>query len=444
MTQLRVALIGRPNVGKSSLFNKLTRSRKSVVRNEPGVTRDILVEPCEWWGHKFDVIDTGGLTEDSTGFSPLIREQVLILLKSVDLLVVVMDARAGLIPEDKDVLKIAQESGKNFLMVVNKVDNTLEAELLLSEFYEVSNNPVAASFEQDFGIDKIVEWIIAQSPKGEISDREGLRLAVVGKPNSGKSSLCNLLVGENRMLVSDIAGTTVDAVEVTFEIEGKPYILVDTAGLRRSSRRQEGIERLSAVKTFEAIDRCEIALLMIDGVLGPSMQDARIVEYCLEQHKAIILVANKTDLGVETHENFREWFRDRVSREFHFFPDIPVVFVSAKTSLGMKELFKKIDSIYEKLHIRIPTSQLNKFFTEVIRQAPAPVYGTKDVKFYYLTQTHQRPPSFIAFANHPEGVTPSYRRFLSKRVAEQWGLEGVPIRIFVMQSRRKKREVSQT
>lgn len=435
----KVAIVGRPNVGKSSLFNKLSRTRKAVVRNEPGVTRDILIEPAAWWGREFDIVDTGGLTEAKDDFSPLIWSQVTEILKSVDLLVLVMDGRSGLMPEDREVFRVAKESGKPTLVVVNKVDNTLDPEPVLLEFYEFGETLIPAAFESDFGIDNIVEWILSHLTESESSHREGIRIALVGKPNVGKSSLCNRFLGMKRMLVSPIAGTTVDAVEESFEFENEAFILVDTAGMRKAARRKEGVERLSAVKSKGAIDRADIVLLVIDAVEGPTNQDARVMEYAMERHKAIFVVANKADLAKEEREAFKDWFRAAIEREFHFFPDVQMAFVSALTGFGINELLRKVSETHKKLHVRIPTSHLNKFFTEVIRQAPSPVWGTTDVKFYYLTQTHQVPPSFIAFANHPDGVTPAYRRFLSKRIQERWDLQGIPIRIFVMPSRKNKK-----
>lgn len=436
----RVALIGRPNVGKSTLFNKLTRTRKAVVRNEPGVTRDILIEPTDWWGRSFNVVDTGGLTEDKNGFSPLIREQTLSILGSVDILVLVMDGRSGLIPEDRDLIRIAKETGKPVLLCVNKLDQQKDIDVHLAEFYEFGFDVVPAAFEHDFGIDRVVEWVLEQLPPQESDLRQGPRLTVIGKPNAGKSSLCNRLLGEKRMLVSDIAGTTVDAVEAEFEYDQRKYTLVDTAGLRRQARREDGIESLSAIKSKEALRKSDIALLVVDSALGPSSQDAKLVEMCLEEHKAIILVANKYDAAKDLHEGVREWFRALVDREIHFFPDIRIVFVSALTGYGLRDLFDEIEAVYEGLQKRISTSKLNKFFFEAIRQAPAPVYNTVNVKFYYLTQTHQTPPSFIAFANHPDGVTPGYRRFLAKRIQNEFGLLGIPVRIFVMPSGRGLRK----
>lgn len=435
----RVAIMGRPNVGKSTLFNYLTESRKAVVKNQAGVTRDILIEPAEVWGVKFDVIDTGGLTESTDLFSKMIREQVIEFLQSVDHLIVVMDGRTGLHAEDRDIIRIAKETGKPFLLVINKVDRILDAEISKAEFYEFGVDVVSASFEQRWGMDEILEWIVAQVKRTENTVREGMTLAIVGKPNVGKSSLANRLLGERRLLVSDVAGTTVDTVDAELNYEGRKYILVDTAGLRRSAKREEDIEIISAFKTEDAIRRANLVLLVVDGNEGPTAQDAKILERILEAHKAVLLVANKVDIAEENIEAFRSWFRARVQSEFHFFPEIPITFVSAKTGRGLKDMFDTIVKMEDKISMRITTRELNNFFIQVIRQAPAPVWGTHDVKFYYLTQTNQKPPAFIAFANHPDGVTPSYRRFLAKRIQDQWGLNGIPIRIFVMKGKHGKR-----
>jgi GTP-binding protein len=436
----KVAIIGRPNVGKSTLYNILTDSRKAVVKDQPGVTRDILVDTIDVWGKPFEIIDTGGITEATDTFSQLIREQVKEFLSEVDLLILVMDGRAGLVPEDRDVIKIAKSIGKEMVIVVNKIDKAHEEELLKAEFYEFGTDLLACSFEQRRGIGDLLEWLHKRLPENTSEVFEGASIAIVGKPNVGKSSLINALLGDNRMLVSDIAGTTVDSVDTPFVYEDRKYLLVDTAGLRRSARREEDVEIISAFKAQESIRRAQIVLLVVDCTLGPTDQDAKILSAIVEHHKGVILVANKADLGKAEIENYRKWFQEKVANELHFFTDIPVVFTSAKTGMGLRDLLNKIQSVSEKLSYKITTKELNDFFFQTIRMAPAPVWGTTNVKFYYLTQTHQKPPSFIAFANHPDGVTPSYRRFLAKHIKEKWHLEGIPIRIFVMKSGKKAGE----
>lgn len=435
----KVAIVGRPNVGKSSLFNKLTRSRAAMVKNEPGVTRDLLHDFCEWWGKGFEVIDTGGLTDSPDEISSLIKDQVSGFLQTVDAIVMVVDGRVGMTPEDKDVFRQVNQLGKPFLVVVNKVDKTYEAELALSDFYAWGVDLLPAAFEKDFNIDQIVEWILSHSTEETEEKAEGFRLSLVGKPNAGKSSLANLLLGKDRMLVSTVAGTTVDSVEEAFEYDGKTYLLSDTAGLRKAGKRSSELETLGTFKTRDAIDRSELVLLVVDAQVGLSHQDARIVEQCLEKHKALILVINKMDLTKETNKSYKAWFQDHLAKEFHFFRSIPYVFVSAKTGYGINHLFDKIEEVREKLGTRISTSKLNKFFTEVIKKAPSPVWGTENVKFYYLTQTKQKPPSFIAFANQPKGVTPAYRRFLINQIQREFDLEGIPIRIFVLPKGLKSR-----
>jgi len=433
----RVAIIGRPNVGKSTLFNILTRSRKAVVKNQPGVTRDIITGQADWWGHNFEVLDTGGLTSHDDFFSPLIYRQVLSVLKYVNLLVVVLDSKAGLVPEDRDILRIVKESGQPFIVVVNKVDRDNEAEMQKADFYELGVDIMHASFERRDHVDEIVEKIIEHIPEDMGIEEKGVKFAIVGKPNVGKSSICNAILGENRMLVSEVAGTTIDAIEAQFTFRGKPFTLVDTAGLRRQGKRlsrADDVEILSSYKSFDAIDHADIVFLVIDATLGPTEQDAKMAQYVLDQAKAVIVVANKMDLMKKEISEPRKWFRERMAYEFHFAPNLPVVFTSAETGEGLQLMLDEALKVWEKLHFRISTRDLNEFFTSVIRQAPSPVYGTTNVKFYYCTQTEQRPPSFIAFANHPDGVTPAYRRFLINRMQSEWGLQGIPVRVFIMKS----------
>lgn len=432
----KVAIIGRPNVGKSTLFNIITDSRKAVVKNQAGVTRDIMLEPVSIWGKSFDLIDTGGVTEASDLFSKMIKEQVVEFLFTVDFIVAVMDGRAGLLPEDRDIIKIAKQTGKPILLVVNKVDSPHEAELLNAEFHEFGLDVVSTSFEQRRGVSDVLEWIVKMVPEAPKTLTEGMRIAMVGKPNVGKSSLCNNLLGMNRMMVSDIAGTTVDSVDSPLEFNDKKYVLVDTAGLRRQSKREDDIEIISAFKSQETIRRANIVLLVVDGTVGPTEQDAKIMQSILDDHKGVILVANKSDLGHAEFDNYKQRFLAQVAQTFHFFVDVPVVFTSALKNQGMADLFKEIESVTDKINFKVPTSELNDFFFNVIRKAPAPVWGTTNVKFYYLTQTYQKPPAFIAFANHPDGVTNSYRRFLIKNLKEAFNLHGTPIRIFCMKSRR--------
>ena len=429
------AIIGRPNVGKSTLFNYLVESRRSLVKNQPGVTRDLLFEEAELWGQSFEVVDTGGITEAEDEISRAVRKHILEFLGSVDYLLVLMDYKSGLCPEDRDIVRIAKQSGKEFLIIINKVDKIAELDMAGSEFYEFGMELVTCSIESRSGVDRLLEWISHRLSIHKEESKQGFVFSIVGQPNVGKSSLTNHLLGYPRVLVSPVAGTTTDSVDFNFEYNGKTYCLIDTAGLRRSAKRKKGIEVLSAIKTSQSIRKSELVLLMIDGLKGPTDQDAKIVEEILTAHKAVILVVGKLDLGEKEKSEFRKNIRKKIAEVFHFYIDIPIVFASAKTGKGLKDLFSGIETIREKLSKKISTSELNEFFINVIRQAPSPVYGSKNVKFYYLTQTRQVPPSFIAFANEPDGVNGAYRRFLTKRIKKRWGLEGLPIRIFVMKSK---------
>lgn len=381
-------------------------------------------------------MDTGGITESKEHFARLIREQVREFLHLADILLVIVDGRAGCLPEDHDIVRLAHATGRPFLVVVNKVDRAHEADAKVAEFYELgASDVVATSFETRGGVTQLLEWLHEKLPDAKLAEVvDATRVAVVGKPNAGKSSLINAILGEKRMIVSEVAGTTVDAVDTPFEISGLPFVLVDTAGLRKSARREDHLEIISAFKSQEAIRRSEIVLLVVDATIGPTEQDAKILAQIIEGHKGVLLVANKVDLARELTPEHKKVFREQVERVFHFFPDIPVVFTSALEGWGMSDLLSRLAWLSERLRMRIGTRELNDFFFQVIRQAPAPVYGIHNVKFYYLTQTKQRPPSFIAFANHPDGVDDSYRRFLMKRMKKEFDLEGVPLRIFVMKS----------
>ena len=428
----KVAILGSPNVGKSTLFNILTDSRDALVKDQPGVTRDIHIGQVHWEHHQFEVLDTGGLTnQKKSSFSTLIKNKIQEVISFVDCLIVVMDGRVGLCPEDISVVELARKSNKPFLIVVNKIDSVQDWNLAQADFYHLGNLVYSAAFEKRMGISEILDWIVSHlAPHRIIRSSTLVRpiLAFIGKPNVGKSSLCNRLHTLERMLVTEKPGTTTDSIQSLIEYKGKSYTLIDTAGMRKKSKQaKEGLEVLANYKTKEAMSLADINLLLIDGLEGPSHQDAKLVDESLRLQKPVILIVNKTDLG---QSGFRKKLREQIKKCFHFMTDIPIVFISAKTGLGIKALFIKVEEIWKKLHFRIPTSQLNSFFTNTIKQTPSPLIGTKPVKFYYLTQTKQVPPSFIAFVNEPKGLTHSYKKFLVRKIKEKWSLSEIPIRIF--------------
>ena len=431
----RVLILGRPNVGKSSLFNRLIRKRQALTLNQPGITRDILKQKTSWWGVDFEVWDSGGLWSQDAHYGSLINKKVKQALGESDLVLFVMDARTGLLEQDQKTFQLVKKSGKPFLTLVNKVDDTTKEELLLSDFYRLGVELSPCAFEQDKGVSKVVEWVISHQQKRgrkpqELDPSKRVRLLLIGKTNAGKSALCNALLKQDRSLTSPLPGTTVDVVSDQFSYRGRLYTVSDTAGKAPIKNKTQSLAEL---KFKQSVKSADIILLLIDGVIGPSRQDARLMEFCLKEHKALILVINKWDLAGKSHT--KEEYRKTVQEKFCFYPNLPLVFSSALEIYGLGDLMKKVDRVYQKLCRRISTSELNRFFTEVIRKAPAPVYGTQDVKFYYLTQTKQTPPSFIAFANHPKGVRDSYRRFLVRHIQKKWNLEGIPIRISVLSRR---------
>lgn len=433
----QIAILGRPNVGKSSLFNVFTGSRKAIVKNEPGVTRDIHYERVDVWGREFDLIDTGGVTDTDLPFAEEVRDQVERLLPLMDMALVVMDARDGILSDDREVLTQVQKSKKPFVVLVNKIDSEKDQDLLMSEFYQLGVDMIPTSFERRRGIDVVSEWIVERVPTREDLDApKNPRIAIIGKPNAGKSSLINYILGANRMVVSDIPGTTVDAIDSDIKWKGKDYTFADTAGLRRKARRDTGVEILSAFKSERAVKDANIVVLLLDGLINPSLQDARLVELALEMNKAIVVAVNKSDVGRKQIEDYRNALKEKVGEELYFSPDIPIVFVSAKTGQGVDQLFNVIDELWERLHLKVSTAQVNDFLGELTRKVPPPIYGNRNVKFLYFTQTKQVPPSFVCFVNNPKGVSEGYKRFMVNEARKHWGLFGVPIRFYMIRNHR--------
>ena len=426
----KVLIVGRPNVGKSSLFNRLIKQRRSLVLDQPGVTRDIIKGFASWWGHSFEVWDSGGLMQGTSSviFSA-VQKQVQLACSAVDLIIFVMDAHLGLHDEDKRIFKWIKD--KKHLLVVNKVDHPHSFESQLSEFYDLGSDFIQTSFEKDDNISLIVDWIIKNSENSKLKKEDKISLLMTGQCNVGKSSLCNLILRKNRMVTSSQAHTTVDVVDEVFQYNKKKYEILDTAGIRRKSKRLESLEKISSAKSLSYFEKADLILLVIDGQKKFSRQDARLFSYCMEKHKTTLLIINKWDLSKISKIEMRKLIR----QELRYFPDIPCVFISAKTGEGLNRLMKVVSECVKKNSFRISTSELNRFFTEVVQQAPAPVYGTKNVKFYYLTQTGKMPPSFMIFTNEPKGVNPSYQKFLVKKIQEKYSLKGIPIQtIFLKKS----------
>jgi GTP-binding protein len=437
--RLKIAIFGRPNVGKSTLFNQITETRKAVVKDQPGVTRDVHFGKGDWRGVYFDIFDTAGVTQGGDkAWSKSIREMALKSLEGADKIIFVLDGKYGLNPEDKDLAQFVTRLKKPILVVVNKIDEAQKNDVGLSEFYELGFDSImAASFEHKLGLDEILDWIVeGQEMNLDTELKNVIRMAVVGKPNAGKSTLVNALLGEERVVVSPEAGTTIDSVEVPFRRNNQDYVLVDTAGLRRHAKRDDHVEMVSAYKSEESVISADILLLMVDAIAGPTVQDSRIVELALTKHRAVILVINKIDLAENTVPRFREGMRKKIEDTFHYYSDIPIAFISAKTTRGVDKLFETIDKVWSQLNTKISTQDINEFFFTVIRQAPAPSFRGNDIKFYYITQTKQRPPAFMAFVNEPRGVTNAYKRFITSKIKTHYDLKGIPVRVYPKKRRR--------
>ena len=424
----KVLLIGRPNVGKSSLFNRLIKQRRALVLDLPGVTRDILKEKAFWWGGEFEVWDSGGLISktNSVVFSS-VKKSVEKAITAVDLIIFITDARAGLNREDQVIFKLIKE--KKHLFVVNKVDNKNLLAEAFSEFSKLGEEFIPASFEKEDNVDKIVEWILKNSTQSSKTKKEekSFSILLAGKSNVGKSSLCNRILSKERVIISPKEHTTVDVVNESFEYEGKKYEILDTAGIRQKSRRSNDLEKLSAAKSLVFFEKAGLILLLISADKGFHRQDLRLISYAMARHKACLLVVNKWDLK-KLKSTKKDW-RRKVLSELPFFPDMEMVFTSAKTGLGVKTLMKKIKEQVQKVQFRVSTSELNRFTSKITQNFPCPLYGTKVVRFYYWTQVKKTPPSFIAFTNEPKGVRPSYKKFLVKQIKKQWSLPGVPVEL---------------
>ena len=440
---MKILIVGRANVGKSSLFNRITCSRKALVFQEAGVTRDILKERVIWDDHAFDIMDSGGLPEEEN-ISELfikVREKILWAVQEADAFILVTDGRQGVQPGDVEVLDLIRKTGKPSLLFVNKVDDPKKSNLMTADFFCLSSQISSGSCERNQGMESIQDWIISlvhkenletslsEINKTEKKLSEQIKIFVMGKANSGKSLLCNQILNEDRMIVCSQPGTTLDTVWDVFSKDDEEYFIADNPGSRRGTR--EDREKLSFAKSRTEMEKSHVILLVSDGTKGVGKQEARLVELCLNRYKPVILVVNKTDLLREEGMSKQD-IQEQIEKTFRFYPDIPVIYMSAKTGKNKKKLFQLISEVRKKSHFRIATPQLNKFFTKIIRKAPAPVYGASDVKFYYVTQTHKIPPGFIAFANYPKGVTPSYKKFVVNQIKKQWGLQGIPIRLHVL------------
>jgi len=431
-----VAIVGRPNVGKSTLFNRITRSRNAIVDDLPGVTRDRNFGDAVWNGKPFLLVDTGGFAEgDDDAFAPHIRQQVEQAIGDADAVVLLLDGKGGISPFDADLVQILRSGEKTVFFVVNKVDAESQ-EKALFEFYGLGIEtlfPVSA--EHGYGVADLLDEVSAGFPeiqkKEDVSDE--VRIAVVGKPNAGKSSLVNAILGEERLVVSDVAGTTRDAIDTVIARGKQTYVFVDTAGIRRKGKVSLRLEKFSILKALRSLDRCDVALIVIDAEQGISEQDARIAGYAYDRGCGAIFLLNKWDLVDNRDGKALKRITDALRMQTKFLHFAPVITVSAKTGQRVQRIFSAVDEVFSQYCARITTGQLNKAMEQAIsRNEPSLHKGTR-LKFYYATQVSTRPPTFVSFVNFPSGVHFSYKRYLVNQIRETFSLQKTPLRLLVKQ-----------
>ena len=436
MRKATVAIVGRPNVGKSTLFNKIVGTRVSIVDDTPGVTRDRIYMEAEWTGRRFMLIDTGGI-EPATDDEILkgMRTQAEIAIERADCVILMTNIHEGLTAADADVAAMLMKAGKPTVLAVNKVDSGGQPPMDFYEFYNLGlGDPVAISSTHGLGVGDLLDEVFAKIPEELFQENEddsgSLRVAIVGKPNAGKSSLVNQILGEERVIVSDVAGTTRDAVDTSFEKDGKTYTLVDTAGMRKRGKVDEGIERYSVLRSLSAVDNCDVCVIVVDANEGISEQDSKIAGYAHEKGKASIIAVNKWDL-IEKDTNTMKQFREKVNLELGFMLYAPQIYISALTGQRVGKLFELINFVHEQNSMRIKTGMLNDVLGEATMKVQPPSDKGKRLKIYYMTQASTCPPTFVVFVNDKELMHFSYLRYLENQIRGVFGLEGTPVRFIV-------------
>lgn len=434
-----VAVVGRPNVGKSTLFNKLCGQRLAIVDDTPGVTRDRIYGECEWLGHEMLLIDTGGIEpySDDIILSQM-RRQAQLAIDSADVIIFVTDVRTGVVATDEEVAAMLQKSGKPIVLCVNKSDSLGDPPPEFYEFYNLClGDPIQVSAVHGHGtgdlLDKVIEYLPENTDDEEESDT--VKVAVIGKPNAGKSSLVNKIVGEERMIVSDIAGTTRDATDTLVENEYGSFVFIDTAGLRRKSKVDDAIEKYSVIRARMAVERANVCVIMIDATEGFTEQDSKVAGIAHELGKASIIAVNKWDL-VEKDGKTMDSFRKKLMNDFSFMSYAPIIFISAKTGQRIDRLFELIKYVDTQNAMRISTGKLNDVLASATARVQPPTDKGKRLKIYYMTQASTRPPTFVCFVNNKDLFHYSYQRYLDNRIREVFGLEGTPTK-FVIRERDK-------
>jgi ribosome-associated GTPase EngA len=429
-----VAIVGRPNVGKSTLFNKLIGQRLSIVDDTPGVTRDRIYGDCEWSGRKFSLVDTGGIEPNTSDvLLAQMRMQAQLAIDAADVIIFVTDVRTGLVASDADIASMLQKSGRPVVLCVNKCDTVGGPPAEFYEFYNLGlGDPVAVSSVHGHGSGDLLDAVVQLLPEEQEDDSDGelIRVAVIGKPNVGKSSLINKICGEERCIVSDIAGTTRDAIDTTVETEYGRFTFIDTAGLRRKSKVEENIERYSNLRAQMAVERADVCAIMIDATVGFTDQDSKVAGLAHEAGKGCVIVVNKWD-AVEKDGHTMIDYRKSLEEDFSFMSYAPIIFISAKTGQRLDRLFELIKHVANSNAMRIATGMLNDVLAQAVARVQPPTDKGRRLKIYYMTQASVRPPTFVCFVNSADLFHYSYQRYLENRIRETFGLEGTPVRMIV-------------
>ncbi len=436
MAKPLIAIVGRPNVGKSMLFNRIAGKRLSIVEDTPGVTRDRLYATSDWNGREFSIVDTGGIEPTSDNeILQFMREQAMLAIEMSDVILFVTDISTGVTAADQEIATMLLKSGKPVVLAVNKMDQVGPTNPDIYEFYALGlGDPIALSAAHGHGtgdvLDACLKYFPPASDDGE--EQEAIRVAVIGKPNVGKSSLINRILGENRVIVSDVAGTTRDAVDTPFENETGRYILIDTAGIRRRSKIDDRIEKYSVLRSEMAVERADVCLVMIDAREGVTEQDTKVAGLAHEAGKASIIVVNKWDL-VEKDANTMERMRADIRRDLGYMTYAPILFISAKSGQRVNKLFELIKYVDNQAATRLTTGMLNNVLADATMRVQPPTDKGKRLKIYYMTQVSVRPPTFVCFCNDAELFHFSYQRYLENQIRGVFGLEGTPIRLIIRQ-----------
>ncbi|EAE3852431.1 ribosome biogenesis GTPase Der [Listeria monocytogenes] len=425
-----VAIVGRPNVGKSTIFNRIVGERVSIVEDVPGVTRDRIYNSAEWLGKEFNIIDTGGIDLSDEPFLEQIRAQAEIAIDEADVIIFITNGREGVTDADEQVAKILYRSNKPIVLAINKVDNP-EMRDQIYDFYSLGfGEPYPISGSHGLGLGDMLDAVRAHFPKEEEEEYpdDTVKFSLIGRPNVGKSSILNALLGEDRVIVSDIAGTTRDAIDTTYTFDGQDYVMIDTAGMRKRGKVYESTERYSVLRAMRAIERSDVVLVVINAEEGIREQDKRIAGYAHDAGRAIIIVVNKWDAINKDEKTINVWTED-IREQFQFLSYAPIVFVSAKTKQRLNNLFPLINQVSDNHSLRVQSSMLNDVISDAVAMNPSPMDKGKRLKIFYTTQVAVKPPTFVVFVNDPELMHFSYERFLENRIREAFPFEGTPIRV---------------